>query len=139
MLVILTYLCFPFHDLAAWLGSTSAVQYLGEASLSGLRADYTSIKVSDFKLLLDPLDIYIMSYGQFQVSSAPQPVRPVSPRCPSNGWINNGGWIGKSFSFRSLLFTDPFPDGGINPPHFYLTHEECQQALYYHTGMAEHP
>jgi hypothetical protein len=96
--------------------------------------------VSDFKILLDPLDIYIMSYGQFQVSSVPQPpVRPISPRCPSNGWINNGGWIGKSFSFRSLLFTDPFPDGGIDPPHFYLTHEECQHALYYHTGMTEHP
>ncbi|KIK42782.1 hypothetical protein CY34DRAFT_68804, partial [Suillus luteus UH-Slu-Lm8-n1] len=53
----------------------------------------------------------------------PQPVRPISPRCPSNGWINNGGWV----------------DGGINPPHFYLTHEECQHALYYHTGMTEHP
>ncbi|KAG1734168.1 hypothetical protein EDB19DRAFT_1911273 [Suillus lakei] len=64
-----------------------------------------------------------MSYGQFQVSSAPQPVRPISLHCPSNGWINNGGWI----------------DGGIDPPHFYLTHEECQHALYYHTGMTEHP
>ncbi|KAG1747748.1 uncharacterized protein EDB91DRAFT_1235773 [Suillus paluster] len=64
-----------------------------------------------------------MSYGQFQVNSAPQPVRPISLRCPLNGWINNGGWI----------------DGGIDPPHFYLTHGECQQALYYHIGLMEHP
>ncbi|KAG1760803.1 hypothetical protein EDD22DRAFT_763208, partial [Suillus occidentalis] len=30
-------------------------------------------------------------------------------------------------------------DEGINPPHFYLMHEECQHALYYHTGMMKHP
>ncbi|KAG0695943.1 hypothetical protein DFH29DRAFT_1004983 [Suillus ampliporus] len=60
-----------------------------------------------------------MSYGQFD--SKLYPDRPISPCCPLNGWINNGGWI------------------GIDPPHFYLTNKECQHALFYHTDMPEHP
>jgi hypothetical protein len=30
-------------------------------------------------------------------------------------------------------------DGGLNPPHFYITHEEAQRALLHYTGMTEHP
>ena len=27
----------------------------------------------------------------------------------------------------------------LNPPHFYITHEEAQCALFHYTGMIEHP
>ena len=30
-------------------------------------------------------------------------------------------------------------DGGIEPPHFYITHEEMDQALLHYTGWTDHP
>src|ERR1700722_13892641 len=32
-----------------------------------------------------------------------------------------------------------FSDGAINPPHFYVTDDEAQRALFYYTGMTKHP
>lgn len=40
--------------------------------------------------------IYVMS------NADSRPTSPVSPQRPSNYWINNGGWIGKWFSFLYL-------------------------------------
>jgi hypothetical protein len=34
---------------------------------------------------------------------------------------------------------DLLPDGALNPPHFYITAEECQRALLFYTGMTQHP
>jgi hypothetical protein len=30
-------------------------------------------------------------------------------------------------------------DGAINPPHFYISHDEARRALFHYTGMTEHP
>ena len=32
-----------------------------------------------------------------------------------------------------------FSDGAIDPPHFYITGDEAQRALFHYTGMTEHP
>ena len=65
---------------------------------------------------------------------------PISPRRPSNFWINNGGWIGEHANAHSryvvIIF---FSDGAIDPPHFYITGDEARRALFHYTGMTEHP
>jgi hypothetical protein len=38
-----------------------------------------------------------------QSNSDVHPDEPISPQHPSNGWIDNGGWIGKSFSLLSFI------------------------------------
>jgi hypothetical protein len=55
---------------------------------------------------------------------------PLSPRRPSEGWLKNPSWIGEH------ILTSPngpiltfYLDGGLNPPHFYITHDEIHDAL----------
>lgn len=55
---------------------------------------------------------------------------PVSPRRPSEGWLRSPAWIGL---FLEVLFPEKISsfentDGGINPPHFYYSHEEIEAA-----------
>ncbi|KIM82708.1 hypothetical protein PILCRDRAFT_7620 [Piloderma croceum F 1598] len=55
--------------------------------------------------------------------SSPVTCSPVSPHCPSAGWLQNSRWI----------------DGGIQPPHFYTTLKEMGKALLYYSRFNVHP
>jgi len=84
--------------------------------------------------------ILAMMAGPQQVPGTPN-VGPISPHRLSNGWIQNGGWCGKILALFFLYMCTQYwlTDGSINPPHFYITHEEAQHALQHHTGLTKHP
>jgi hypothetical protein len=60
--------------------------------------------------------------------SLPFPI-PLSPRRPSDHWLKNPAYIGKTIIAPDLIWTDYVLDGGIDPPHFYYTDDEVRQAL----------
>ena len=50
---------------------------------------------------------------------------------PSAGWLRNPAWIGKcsQCTLTSSAHDLTVQDGGVNPPHFYYTHEEIDNTL----------
>lgn len=50
---------------------------------------------------------------------------------PSAGWLRNPAWIGKCspLTLTPLAHNFTVKDGGVNPPHFYYTHEEIDNTL----------
>jgi hypothetical protein len=59
----------------------------------------------------------------------------ISPRRPSAGWLQSGGWIGMFFfQYSRRVFTHIFIDGGINPPHRYYSDDEMRATQQFWTG-----
>lgn len=67
---------------------------------------------------------------------------PLSPRRPSDYWLANGGWIGMFNLLPCNAITSNSHlrlDGGLEPPHCYVTKEEMDHALKYYTGLDVSP
>ena len=55
--------------------------------------------------------------------------QPVARPQPSAGWLKNPAWIGEVLIILCLFLLMLFvPDGGVNPPQFYYSHEEIDAA-----------
>jgi len=48
---------------------------------------------------------------------------------PSEGWLRQPAWIGTSLHLYSVFRAEISSDGGVNPPRFYYSHEEIDEAL----------
>lgn len=51
---------------------------------------------------------------------------------PSEGWLRNPAWIGAyflSYLYCCVVDSSLLLDGGVNPPRFYHSHEEIDEAL----------
>ena len=67
-----------------------------------------------------------------QVSFTDSPVK-LSPRHPSEGWLNDPAWIGMWYIKTSLFRADDLLlDGSIDPPHFYYSRKEVIATLHAH-------
>jgi hypothetical protein len=66
-----------------------------------------------------------------------------TPRPPlSQAWLRNPAWIGTlSFIYLSIIHKSDtiISDGGMNPPHFYYTHEQIAADVCTYGGTSGNP
>ena len=71
-------------------------------------------------------------FQQLQCNDTPSaslPSIPISPWKPSHFWLETPSWIGEhTVVFFRLQTDNPLTDGGLDPPHFYITHKEINAA-----------